>query len=60
MAEVDYRGSEPGSRVKVLDNGTLEDSVAGQSDGQSAGVITVGWGAMVRHARSHHPLRPPP
>ena len=52
MARVDYRGSQPASRVKVLGDGTLEDDVAGQSDGQTAGTITVGWGGMVRRARA--------
>ena len=60
MAQIDYRGSQPASRVKVLVDGTLEDDVAGQSDGQSAGTITVGWGGMVRRARSRHSHRPPP
>ena len=41
MAPLDYRGSQPASRVKVLGDGTLEDDVAGQSDGQTAGTITV-------------------
>ena len=52
MAPLDYRGSQPASRVKVLGDGTLEDDVAGQSDGQTAGTITVGWGGMVRRARA--------
>ena len=41
-------GSRPGSRVTLRDTGELEDSMAGQSDGQSAGEYIVGWGAMVR------------
>lgn len=41
-------GFRPASRVTLRDNGELEDSMAGQSDGQSAGEYIVGWGAMVR------------
>ena len=41
-------GFRPASRVTLRDTGELEDSMAGQSDGQSAGEYIVGWGAMVR------------
>ena len=53
MSLGDYRGSQPASRVKRLDNGDLEDGVAGESDGRSAGEITVGWGGLVRRAFFH-------
>ena len=41
-------GFRAASRVTLRDNGELEDSMAGMSDGQSAGEYIVGWGAMVR------------
>ena len=50
MSLGDYRGSQPASRVKQLDNGDLEDGLAGESDGRSADEITVGWGGLVRRA----------
>ena len=51
MAPLDYRGSQPASRVKVLGDGTLEDDVAGQSDGQTlCGILTPG--ALWEHERS--------
>ena len=41
-------GFRAASRVTLRDNGDLEESMAGMSDGQSAGEYIVGWGAMVR------------
>ena len=43
----DLAASKPSSRVKHTDNDAFETYEAGQSDGQSAGDLIVGFGGMV-------------
>ena len=51
----DLAASKPSSRVKHTDNDAFETYEAGQSDGQSAGDLIVGFCGMVCRVRCSRP-----
>ena len=51
----DYAMSKPCSRARLVGDDEYETHDAGQSDGQSAGDIVVGFGGMVRRLHLHSP-----